>query len=154
MINETNKKHSIFLLICIILFALSVIVIISNAIVSYFDVKNSFPNDDRRMTDELVAIVFVTVWMTIPSLGAELSFIRSTYKIIKYEAKVYIKICYIISASLAAIAFTFYFLVFFGLIRCVGSYGYDYSATVLFFIEWPAFIISFIIGSIPIKHTA
>ena len=34
----------------------------------------------------------------------------------------------------------------------VDANGYDYMAEVLFLTEWPIFIVSFILGSIPIKH--
>ena len=147
-----NKKCYWFLWISFILFALSVIAVILNVVVSYYKVSSCFSNDDMRITDELVAIVFVSIWMTIPTLGAELSFIRSVYKILKNKPKGWIKIFYISSASLATIAFVLYFLVIFGLIRCVGHDGYSYSADVLLFIEWPFCIVSFILGSVPIKH--
>ena len=148
-----NKKSRLFLWISLSFFALTVIAVISSMIVSYYNVKTAFPNDDRRVTDELVAIAFVGVWMAVPSLGSELSFIRSVYKMLKHEPKGCIKTCYIISSLLAFIAFAFFHLFCFRLIGFVGEDGYNYAPTVLLFTQWPTCILSFILGSVPIKHT-
>lgn len=147
-----NKKSRLFLWISFTLFALSIIAVISSMIVSYYNVKTDFPNDDRRVTEELVAIAFVDMWMAIPSLGSELSFIRSVYKILKHEPKGCVKTCYIISSLLAFLAFTFFHLFCFRLISFVGEDGYNYAPTVLFFTQWTTYILSFILGSVPIKH--
>ena len=147
-----NKKLRLFLFISFILFVLSIIAFICNMILSYYKVKTNFTNDDMRLNDEVIAIVFVSIWMIFPCLGSELSLIRSIYKILKHKPNGYVKLCYILSASLAFFAFTFQWLSSAGLIRFVDMDGYNYTADVLLFIEWPLFIISFILGSIPIKY--
>ena len=147
-----SKKLYLFLLISFILFALSIITVIYSMIASYYEVKNNFPSDGMRLTDEVATMVFVCIWMILPCLGAELSFIRSIYKIFKNKPIGYIKLCYILSTFLAFLAFTFQWLSSTGLIRFVDMDGYNYTADVLLFIEWPLFIISFILGSIPVKR--
>ena len=107
-----HKKCRLFLWISFILFTLSVISVISSGILSYCEVKTEFPNnEDRRLSDELVAIAFVSIWMTIPCLASELSFIRSICKILKYRPTGYIKICYIISSISAFVAVSFFGLI-------------------------------------------
>lgn len=148
-----NKRHGLFLWASFTLFALSVIVVILNMIVSYYKVKTEFPTDDMRITDELVAIVLISVWIIIPSLASELSCIRSVYKILKYEPTGYVKLCYIISASLAFLSFSFQWLIFVGLINLEAIRpGENFTAHVLLFTQWPSFILSFVLGSIPIGH--
>lgn len=147
-----SKKVRLFLWISFIIFALSVIAVVLSMIVSYYKVKTDFPNDNMRVTNELVAMVIVSVCVIIPAFGSELSLIRSIYKILKHAPIGYVKVCYSISYLLAFLALAFLCLMFFGLISFVGEGGQNYAVYVLMFTEWPAFMLSFILGSIPIKH--
>ena len=147
-----NKKCRLFLLISFILFALSVIAVISSMIVSYYKVKTTFPGDDMRLTDEVVAIAFTCIWMIIPSWGLELSFIRSVYKILKYKPNKWVRICYIISTFWAVFAVAFYCFAILKMFNFVSANGRDYTGDIYLVTLWPSFIVSFILGSIPIRH--
>ncbi len=147
-----NKKCRSFLLVSFILFVLSVIAVISSMIVSYYKVKTGFPNDDMRLTDEIVGIAFVCIWMIIPCWGLELSFIRSVYKMLKYKPNKWVRICYIISASLAVLSVAFYCFAILKMFNFVSANGDDYTVDIYLLTLWPSFIVSFVLGSIPIRH--
>ena len=146
-----NKKCRFFLFVSFLLFTLSVVAAISSMIVSYYKVKTGFPGDDTRLTDEVVAIAFVCTWMIIPCWGLELSFIRSVYKMLKYKPNKLVRICYIISASLTVLSFAFYFAIS-KIFNFVSADGRDYTGDIFLFTLWPSFILSFALGSIPIRH--
>ena len=92
---------------------------------------------------------FFVMLIAIPFWGAELSFIRSVYKILKYRPKGKTKLCYIISSvtAFSAIAFLIVSISF-----KLFDTGSNLTATVLLVAEWTAFILSFVLGSIPIKQ--
>ena len=147
-----GKKCRIFLLVSFTLFAISVIAVISSLIFSYYQIKTDFPNDDIKVANEFGFGLMIALYLISPFLGLELSCIRSTYKILKHEPRGYVKICYIISSFLAFWGFAFYCFASFGLISFVEEGGHNHTAEILLYTQWPAFILSFILGSIPVKH--
>ncbi len=148
-----NKKCRLFLWVSFAFFTLSLIAIISSIIVSYYKVKIDFPYDPAMVMNEFGFALIVVMWIIIPFLGVELSFIRSVYKMLKHKPKGFVKICYMISSLLALLAFAFYCLTSIGLIPFDEIMETpNPTFTILFFTEWPSFILSLILGSIPIKH--
>ena len=83
----------------------------------------------------------------------ELSCIRSIYRILKYEPKGIIRICWLVSAVLSFSAFVFQILVFTGVVDLlegrtnVALLGYSLLLT-----EFPVVIVSFLLCSIHKKQ--
>ena len=146
------KKCRVFLLISFILFILSVIAVISSIFISYYKIKSDFPNDARRVMEEFGFGLIMAFLLIPPFLGLELSFIRSTYKILKHKPQKCIKILYIISSCLSLFTISFFLLASFGLINFTENNGNDHTIEILILTLWPSFLLSFILGSIPQKH--
>ncbi len=148
-----KKKHKIFLWISLAFFVLSVIAVLAPLIESYFELKDAFLNEpvknDHKWGDQSDWLIIVSVFLIFPAFPVELSCIRSVYKILKYEPKGVVKVCYVVSAVLSLSAFVFQCLVFSGVIDLVDESGSPrlYEGLLLL-TEWPVFIISFILGSI------
>lgn len=148
-----GKKRNLFLWLSFTVFILSVIAVILHMFFSYYQVKTDFPNDTQRITDELVAMVFVSACITVPCLGSQLSCIRSIYKVFKHRPQGFVKICYVVSFVVAFLAFSFHWLNFFGFINLEAFRPEEnFTVTLQMCIQWPVFIASFILGSIPMKH--
>ena len=91
-----NKKHTIFLLLSLVFFAISVIV----AIIHYCEAKAELNRILSEVTDTQfrVGLELSLLWsmfFAVCILGTELSFIRSVYKILKYKPNKWVRICYI-----------------------------------------------------------
>jgi hypothetical protein len=157
-----NKKAKIFLCISLICFVLIAIVTIISIRLVYYIEEQSLANAPNR--PEFGGIIFfIAIYIImIPGLATMLSGIRSTYKILKYKLQGKVKICYLISASVAFLS-----LVSVGLCFIVSIiideinipisiqrrlYNFIPTTAILFGTLWPSFIISFVLGSIPIKH--
>lgn len=148
-----SKKHTIFLFISLAVFFVSLIV----TIVSYSAAKIEL---DRIITENTQTQVrvglqlswFWSMFFSVAILAAELSFIRSVYKMLKYKSNKWVRICYIISACLAFLAVAIYCLIFFKIFSFVSANGRDYTGDICLFVLWPSFIVSFVLGSIPIGH--
>ncbi len=147
-----NKKGRVFLLVSFAFLGASVVAVISSIIVSYYEIKADFPDDNIRVMNEFGYGLIIALVLIFPFLGSEVCGIRSAYKILRYEPRASVKICYTISSVLAFFAVVFYYTASFGLIRFVEDGGYNYTATVLLYTEWPLFILSFILGSIRHKR--
>lgn len=145
-----NKKIRLFLLLGFAVFAFSVIAFFGDVISEYYKLQAEYPNDIERQRAFGFGTV-VMVFISFPVWGAELSFIRSVYKILKHKPEGYVQICYTISACIAAFTLIFFCLAITGVISFMHEGGYNNTAEVLLFTEWPLFILSFTLGSIPIK---
>ena len=148
-----GKKHTIFLIISLAVFFVSVIV----AIVYCCEVKAHIDEILSEITDTqlragLELSLFWSMFFVVSVFGAELSFIRSVYKILKYKPNKWRRICYIISASLAVLSVAFYCLVVLKTFNFVSANGRDYTGDICLFTLWPSFILSFVLGSIPVKR--
>lgn len=108
---------------------------------------------DTQLRVGLELSLFWSMFFAVGVLGTELSFIRSVYKMLKYKPDKWVRICYIISASLAVLSVAFYCLVALKVFNFVSANGRDYTGDICLFGLWPSFILSFILGSIPIGHT-
>ena len=148
-----NKKLRIFLWISWTLFVLSITMLVISIAETYYNLKMVFPNDDLKLMNELVPSILVCALTMIPCIGSEVSFIRGGYKVLKFKPVGFVRICYIVSCSVAFIVTVFQWLVFCGLVDLekIGS-SENLEITVLLLIGWPIFIITFLLGSIPIKR--
>ena len=148
-----SKKHTIFLIISFAIFMVSVIV----ALVYFCEAKAELDRILSEVTDTQFRVglelsLFWSIFFTIGILGTELSFIRSVYKMLKYKPNKWGRICYIISVSLAILSIVFYCLTILKTFNFVSANGRDYTGDIYLFVFWPSFIVSFILGSIPIGH--
>ena len=96
--------------------------------------------------------LLLSMFFTVAVLGTEISFIRSVYKMLKYKPNKWVRICYIISASLAVLSVAFYCLAVLKIFNFVSANGHNYTGDIYLFVFWPSFIVSFVLGSIPIRH--
>ncbi len=148
-----NKKSRLFLWISLAFFALTLIAFLICIIITYFQIKAYFPDDPDMVINEFGLAVFVYMLLMFPSLAVELSCIRSVYKTIKHNPRGIIKVCYLISAILSFSAFALQFLIYVGVIDLVLESGdARIEQAVLFWTEWPVFIVSFALGSLPVKR--
>lgn len=148
-----DKKHTIFLLISLAVFTVSVIL----AIVYCCEAKAHIDEilseiEDTQLRVGLELSLVVGMFFVVGVFGSELSFIRSVYKMLKYKPDKLVRICYVISASLAFLAVAFYCLAILKIFNFVSANGCDYTGDIYLFTLWPSFILSFILGSVPIKH--
>ena len=148
-----SKKHVIFLMISLAVFVASVI-----AVIVYFcEAKAELNRILSEVTDtqERVGLEAGLVWsffFTIAVLGAELSFIRSIYKMLKHKPRKWIGICYLVSAVLAVLSVAFYCLVVLKVFNFASASGRDYTGDVYLLTFWPSFLVSFALGSLPVKQ--
>ena len=146
--DNKNKKSQIFLLVSSVFFIISVIADILYLIVIEHREKNLYLDHDYAKF-ATAAMFLLIIFILIPAWGAELSLIRSVYKILKHNPIVIVKICYIISAVLAFLVFALNWLVSFDLIHFGSVDSVNDTMEVLMYTLWPGCILSFILGSIP-----
>lgn len=148
-----NKKHTIFLIICFAIFIASVIAVIVYFCKAKAELEHKlFEVTDTQFRVGLELSLFWSMFFTVGVLGTELSFIRSVYKMLKYKPNKCVRMCYIISASLAVLSVAFYCLVILKMFNFVSANGHDYIGDICLFTLWPSLIVSFVLGSIPIGH--
>ena len=147
-------KKRLFLIVSLTILLLYVICVISNEVIELEKTKIEHPNnEDNIVSLSFVIMTAINIFVAFPALLSELSCTRSIYKILKFNPRKPIKICYIISASLAFLAFAF--TVLYGLKLVTLDWikpGMNFTFTILVLTMWPSFIISFVLGSIPIKR--
>jgi hypothetical protein len=145
-----SKKLRLFLLAGFAFFAFLVIATFWNIISEYYRLQAEYPNDiEAQRNFGFGTCVFML--LAFPLWGAELSFIRSVYKILKHKPQGYVQICYTISACIAVFMLILFCLAMTGALTFVHKGGYNNTAEVMLLTGWIGFILSFILGSIPIK---
>ena len=148
-----SKKHTIFLIISLAIFMASVI-----AVIVYFcEAKAELDrilseNTDTQFRFGLEMSLLLSMFFTVAVLGTELSFVRSVYKMLKHKPRKWIGICYLVSAVLAFLSVAFYCLVVLKVFNFASVSGRDYTADVYLLTFWPWFLISFALGSFPVKQ--
>ncbi len=147
-----NKKARLFLRIGLVIFALSVIGLLICIIRSYYLTKADFPDDPDRVRNEFLFSLGMGMFVIYPILALELSCIRSVYKILKHKPKRIAKICYWISAVLSVSTLVFQCLILVIVNISPGTSLDNYAVDIFLLTGWPVFILSFVLGSIPIKH--
>ena len=144
-----NKKAKIFLCVGLICFLLTTIGVIIDNKLEYDRIQEAYANDWYELKFLNAMMQLMLAWVIIPGLLVELSGIRSTYKLLKYKPKGDVKICYLISASLAFLAIAVVLLCYIGGLIIKVS---NFFLSIMVITMWPSFIISFILGSIPVKR--
>lgn len=152
-----NKKSRFFLWISLSLFALSLVAFFVTIAVSYFEFKATSstlsPNDLIHFEYAFVIELFAYVLFGMPALLLELCGIRSVYRILKYKPQGAVKICLLISAMLSFSAFVFQALMFGGVLDFIQDSGsLKLQETVLLLTGLPVVIVSFVLGSMPVKQ--
>ena len=148
-----SRKHTIFLVISLAVFLASTI-----AVTIYYGKAVTELNrllsevEDTQFRVGLEEGLVWSIFFTVPVLGAELSFIRSVYKMLKHKPKKSVGICYWGSAFLAFLSIAFYCLVVLKVFNFASASGRDYTADVYLLTFWPWFLISFALGSFPVKR--
>ena len=145
----SKKARAIFLSVSFAVFVLSVGISLILTGISYRQARNSnseFAYMDIALTD------FILYLYIVPVLINELSWIRSTYKLLKYRPERIKKVCYIVSSALSFSIFTFFwaFLTGSGL-SVISTEMQGFLLEILVFLCWPAVFVSFILGSIPVR---
>ena len=148
-----SRKHTIFLMISVAVFAASVIAVT----IYYCEAITELNRILSRVTDTqerygLEAGLVWSIFFTVAVLGAELSFIRSVYKMLKHKPRKLVGICYWGSAFFAFLSVAFYCLVVLKVFNFVSANGRDYTGDVYLLTFWPWFLISFALGSLPVKQ--
>ena len=157
-----NKKAKIFLCVGLICFVLITVGAIISIRLVYYIEEQSLANTSNRPEFGGIILYIAIYTMIIPGLATMLSSIRSTYKILKYKLQGKVKICYLISASVAFLTLVSVGLCYIGLIIIDEInipisikrqlFSFIPTTAILFGTLWPSFIISFILGSIPVKR--
>ena len=153
------KKHQIFLLVAFSLLLLSIIVIFLLILRDYFYYQANYPeylNDpDLTKLGGFDVSVAYTIIAIIPSYIVAFTGIRCVYKLLKYNIKGFIKICYIIAAVIVFLAIIFQIMYIFGCFRSPFTDEREIFFDRLFWISGiPVAIFSFILGSLPVKSKA
>ena len=147
------RKHTMFLMIGLAVFVASVIAVIlyyCEAIAELNRILSEVTDTQERVG--LEEGVFWSFFFTVAVLGTEISFIRSVYKMLKYKPNKWVRICYIISASLAVLSVAFYCLAVLKIFDFVTADGHYYTGDIYLFVFWPSFLVSFALGSLPVKQ--
>ena len=148
-----NRKPKTFLYVSLAFWALTVIGVIVDTVSKYYQIQAAFVNDPRRIREEIVWMIFSVIVFVVPVLMVALSGIRSTYKLLKHRPTGPIKICYLISAIISFAAFLWQALIFFRVTSFILQYlSINAQDLMLLLPGLPVLIVSFILGSIPIKH--
>ena len=148
-----SRKHTIFLVISLAVFLASTI-----AVTIYYGKAITELNrilsevEDTQFRVGLEEGLVWSIFFTVAVLGAELSFIRSVYKMLKHKPRKWIGICYLVSAVLAVLSVAFYCLVVLEVFNFASASGRDYTGDVYLLTFWPSFLVSFALGSLPVKQ--
>ena len=148
-----SRKHTIFLMISLAVFVASVIAVVIYYCEALTELKRIL--SEVMDTQERVGLEEGIVWsffFTVAVLGAELSFVRSIYKMLKYNPRKLVGICYLVSAVLAFLSVAFYCLVVLKVFNFVSASGRDSTGDIYLLTFWPSFLVSFALGSVPIKQ--
>ena len=148
-----NKKSKVFLYVSLVCFLLTIVGVIIATIWEYYQVQEAFANDPRRIKEEISWLKICLIIFIVPVLAAGLSGIRSTYKLLKHNPKGIVKICYLISAIISFLACIWQTLTCLGVTDLVIPISNIKTQELILFLPGlPTFIVSFILGSISIKH--
>ena len=148
-----SRKHTIFLVISLAVFLASTI-----AVTIYYGKAITELNrilsevEDTQFRVGLEEGLVWSIFFTVAVLGAELSFIRSVYKMLKHKPRKLVGICYFISAFFAFLSIAFYCLVVLKVFNFASESGHDYTGDVYLFAFWPSFLVSFALGSVPVRQ--
>jgi hypothetical protein len=142
-----------FLMISLAVFVASVIAVILYYCEAIAELNRILSqNTDTQFRFGLEMSLFLSMFFTIAVLGSELSFVRSVYKMLKHKPRRWIGICYLVSAVLAVLSVAFYCLIVLKVFNFASASGRDYAGDVYLLTFWPSFLVSFALGSVPVKQ--
>ena len=148
-----SRKHTIFLMTSLAVFAASVIAVTIYYCEAITELNRILSEvEDTQFRVGLEAGLVRSIFFTVAVLGAELSFIRSVYKMLKHKPRKLVGICYWGSVFFAFLSIAFYCLVVLKVFNFASVSGRDYSGDVYLLTFWPWFLISFALGSFPVKQ--
>ena len=141
-----------FLMISLAVFVASLIAVVLYYCEAIAELKRILSEvNDTQYRVGIEEGVFLSFFFTVAVLGAELSFVRSVYKMLKHKPRKWTEICYLASAVLAFLSVAFYCLVVLNVFDFASASGRDYTGDIYLLTFWPSFIVSFALGSIPVK---
>lgn len=145
----SKKARAIFLSVSFTVFVLSVALYLILSNIEYHEALNS---DSEMIRADVPIFEMINHLCIVPILVNELSWIRSTYKLLKYRPERVKKVCYIISSALSFSSIAF-FLISWATseIIPVRVLSPDFVLYGCLFLGWPAVFVSFILGSIPVR---
>ena len=148
-----GRKHTIFLITSLVVFAASVIAVTIYYCEAATELNRILSEvEDTQFRVGLEAGLVWSIFFTVAVLGAELSFIRSVYKMLKHKPRKLVGICYLVSTFLAFLSIAFYCLVVLKVFNFVSASGRDYTGDIYLLTFWPSFLVSFALGSVPVKQ--
>ena len=148
-----SKKCRTFLYISLSFFLLTVIGVVVMTIWDYYQDQVTFANDPRKLSDEMAWMMFCLTILIVPVLMVELSGIRSAYKLLKYKPEGVTKICYLISTIISFSAFIWQALALLGVTSLfIPNWGIKMQDLILILPGFPTLLVSFILGSMPLKR--
>ena len=149
-----SRKHTIFLMISLVAFVASVTAITIYYCEAITELNRILSEvEDTQFRVGLEEGLVWSIFFTVAVLGAELSFIRSVYKMLKHKPRKLVGICYWGSAFFAFLSIAFYCLVVLKVFNFASASGRDYTGDVYLLTFWPWFLISFALGSLPVRQS-
>ena len=147
-----NRKSRVFLGVSLVLFAASVVEELIRIIGAYRRCAAEIANDSEMMLTLQVDVTGTVVFMIVPMVLFELSFIRSCYKLLKKQPQGAAKVCWILSAVLAFLMFLLLWLQLHGIVALDQlKTKISFTSALLLFV-FPILLVSLILGSIPMKE--
>ncbi len=152
-----SKKTRLFLWISLSFVALSFVTLLVKIALLYCEFKATSstlsPNDLIHFEYGFVLELFAYVLFGMSALLLELCGIWSIYRILKLQPRNAAKICLLISAILSFSAFAFQALMLSGVLNFTADSGSVKLQEILLLLTGlPIAIVSFVLGSIPVKQ--
>ena len=142
---------SLVLLSLIIVFALT----ISEYINNYTPKPYSSDLSTEQYKDFKLDLIIVSIILIFPIYAVTFTFIRSIYKLLKYNIKGFIKVCYIIAAGISFFTLVLFGLIITGILHLERILNYtNINATIFVIAGYPVNLFSFILGSLAVKSKA
>ncbi len=147
-----NRKSRVFLGVSLVLFAASVVEELIRIIGAYRWCAAEIANDSEMMLTLQVDVTGTVVFMIVPMVLFELSFIRSCYKLLKKQPQGAAKVCWILSAVLAFLMFLLLWLQLHGIVALDQLKAKISFTSALLLFVFPILLVTWIFGSIPMKE--
>ena len=147
-----KRKSRVFLGVSLLLFAASVVEELIRIIGAYRWCAAEIANDSEMMLTLQVDVTGTVVFMIVPMVLFELSFIRSCYKLLKKQPQGAAKVCWILSAVLAFLMFLLLWLQLHGIVALDQLKTKISFTSALLLFGFPLLLVSLILGSIPMKE--
>ena len=147
-----NRKSRVFLGVSLVLFVASVVEELIRIIGAYRWCAAEIANDSEMMLTLQVDVTGTVVFMIVPMVLFELSFIRSCYKLLKKQPQGAAKVCWILSAVLAFLMFLLLWLQLHGIVALDQLKTKISFTSALLLFGFPILFVTWILGSIPMKE--